>query len=191
MSFYDWFEVESGYIELTTDENISVVCWTAPPLSLVKVIVDASFICSETRAITTAVIHDHEGLVIGASRRHYLAIHSIFTTEALAVLHGLSLAQDLGCASIQVESDSLAVVKSLNSTDTDRSEIRAITWDAKVKARSFNACDFRFISRQGNRTAHALALVYRSELVEEFWVEEVPPEVLTVVDSDRRWSDPP
>ncbi|KAK8717260.1 hypothetical protein V6N13_044535 [Hibiscus sabdariffa] len=92
---------------------------------------------------------------------------------------------------IWVENDSLTVVKILNSNTIDNNEIGAITWDAKVKAGSFEECKFLFVPRQGNRGAHALASDYVLDLLEEFWVEDAPALVLSMADSDRRCLDPP
>ncbi|GMJ10691.1 hypothetical protein like AT4G29090 [Hibiscus trionum] len=165
--------------------------WLAPPHALMKVNVDASFSSSERRAITAVVIRNHEGLVIRAARRVCQAIPSAFTAEAWAVLHGLIIALDIGCTSIQIESDSLTVLKNLRSNVTDRSEIGNLTWDIKSKARSLRFCEFLFTPRTGNRAAHALASEYKSELEEECWMKEVPYEVQSAVDTDRRWPDPP
>ncbi|KAL4269523.1 hypothetical protein GQ457_HM001110 [Hibiscus cannabinus] len=142
-------------------------------------------------ATTCAIIRDSEGYVVGASRRVCQSIPSVFTAEALAILHGIILAADLGFHFIWVESDSLTIVKNLNSNTIDKSEIGAITWDSKVKAGSFEECKFLFVPRQGNRVAHALASVYDSDLFEEFWVEDAPTLVLSMADSDRRCLDPP
>ncbi|GMI85899.1 hypothetical protein HRI_002259200 [Hibiscus trionum] len=165
--------------------------WMAPPHSLMKVNVDASFRSLERRATTAVVIRNYEGQVIGAARREIQAIPSAFTAEARAVLHGISFAMDIGCTSVQVESDSLTVIKNLKSKDIDRSEIGAITWDIKSEARRLRFCEFLFTPRSGNRAAHALASEYKSEVAEEYWLEEVPYEVRSAVDMDRRWSDPP
>ncbi|KAL4309841.1 hypothetical protein GQ457_01G038560 [Hibiscus cannabinus] len=153
--------------------------------------VDASFKAFNRSAITGAIIRDSEGYVVGASRRLCQSTPSAFTAEALAVLHGIILAANLGFHFIWVESDSLAVVKILNSNTIDKSEIGAITWDSKVKACIFEECKFLFVPRQGNRVAHALVSDYDSDLFEEFWVEDAPALVLSMADSDRRYLDPP
>ncbi|KAL4320166.1 hypothetical protein GQ457_18G007330 [Hibiscus cannabinus] len=167
------------------------VRWENPLAPAVKVNVDASFKAFNRSAITGAIIRDSEGYVVGASRRLCQSIPSAFTAEALAVLHGIILAADLGFHFIWVESDSLAVVKILNSNTIDKSEIGAITWDSKVKACIFEECKFLFVPRQGNRVAHALVSDYDSDLFEEFWVEDAPALVLSMADSDRRYLDPP
>ncbi|KAE8730484.1 hypothetical protein F3Y22_tig00002919pilonHSYRG00060 [Hibiscus syriacus] len=95
--------------------------WKAPQEPAMKVNVDASYVSADRRAITGAIIRDHEGY--GASRRICPSTPSAFAAEATTVLHGLCLAADLGFRSVWVESDTLAIVKILNSSLVDKSEI--------------------------------------------------------------------
>ncbi|MBA0877753.1 hypothetical protein Goshw_026330 [Gossypium schwendimanii] len=77
--------------------------------------------------------------------------------EAIAALHGLQFASDMGFSHVILESDSKLTIKNLTFPGGDYSETRSVTFDVKVWARSFSGCRFEFTARQGNSVTHALA----------------------------------
>ncbi|KAL4326146.1 hypothetical protein GQ457_11G027020 [Hibiscus cannabinus] len=72
----------------------------------------------------------------------------------------------------------------MKSEKEDLSEIGAIIWEAKNLSCRLRDCRFSFIPRSGNGVAHAMSKVHFSEVTELVWVEEVPPEVTSLVDAD-------
>ncbi|KAL4278499.1 hypothetical protein GQ457_03G015680 [Hibiscus cannabinus] len=69
--------------------------------------------------------------------------------------------------------------------------IRPFIHDAKVLGESFRSCQFVFIGRTGNRTAHIMASMGREASTGGFWVEEAPSPVLFSAATDRKWVNPP
>ncbi|KAH1065788.1 hypothetical protein J1N35_030775 [Gossypium stocksii] len=110
---------------------------------------------------------------------------------ALAVLHVLHFALDLGFPKIILESDSKLIVQNIQQISEDYSESRPFTWDAKNLARRFLSCCFQFIAREANRAAHAMAVEGLGAEADLMWVEDAPSKVVEVADSDRRFSRPP
>ncbi|MBA0857949.1 hypothetical protein Goshw_019430 [Gossypium schwendimanii] len=88
--------------------------------------------------------------------RKFLGL-SVFAAEAVAVIHGLRFAKELGFLSIIVEEDSRSVARKINNHEHDFSDISALTWFAKEIAKEFQACALHFIGRYGNKIAHAMA----------------------------------
>ncbi|MBA0776670.1 hypothetical protein Gotri_011635 [Gossypium trilobum] len=77
--------------------------------------------------------------------------------EAIAMLHGIQFASEMGFMLVILERDSKIVIKNVQSIEEDYSETRPITWDVKALARNFLVCRFEFIAREGNTVAHAVA----------------------------------
>ncbi|KAH1065328.1 hypothetical protein J1N35_030315 [Gossypium stocksii] len=70
-------------------------------------------------------------------------------------------------------------------------EIEALTEGGEGAIKDIYVCRFNWISRSGDKVAHAMAqdgLMGREEC---FWMEEAPLLVVTVVNEDRRLLDPP
>ncbi|KAL4387222.1 hypothetical protein GQ457_09G024500 [Hibiscus cannabinus] len=104
---------------------------------------------------------------------------------------GLLFALNLDLSKVFVETDAKTVYLKLASCELDRSEIGSHTRDIKILALHFVSCSFSFISRNGNRVAHAMAVAGFQDGTDRFWVEDVPASVLRVVSEDWRFIDPP
>ncbi|KAK5825351.1 hypothetical protein PVK06_020175 [Gossypium arboreum] len=95
-------------------------------------------------------------------------VRMVVLAEAMAVLHGLQFARDMGFSRVILESDSKMVIRNLQASEEDYSETMRITWDVKTLARGFASCRFEFFKREGNTLVHAMA----SEAMKHspFWV---------------------
>ncbi|KAH1121998.1 hypothetical protein J1N35_005158 [Gossypium stocksii] len=103
------------------------------------------------------IIRNDEGFIMGSRFQGHNLVYSDVIAEALAALHGLQFALDLGFTNVILESDSRLVFKNIQQLNEDYSETRPFTWDAKNLARKFHFCRFQFIAREGNGAAHAMA----------------------------------
>ncbi|KAL4291617.1 hypothetical protein GQ457_14G019080 [Hibiscus cannabinus] len=110
-------------------------------------------------------------LVMGASVKTQSGSSSVFMAEAKAAIHGLTFAADLGFHHVILESDLKTLVRKVVNKEDDFSEIRV----------------FCFTPRQGNRVAHAIAAIGRKLGFDQDWIEEVPPEALSMVEDDQRF----
>lgn len=79
-----------------------------------------------------------------------------FVVEVRASEQVVIFAVDLGFRSILVETDSLMVVKKLNSLKVDRSVLSPIIQDIKEMNGRFENISFDFMKRSGNSVSHAL-----------------------------------
>lgn len=116
---------------------------------------------------------------------------SSFAVEAIAVIHDLRLALDLGFQFLILKGDSKIVISKIKDIRVDLSEISALTWEAKELAKAFQVCIFQPIDQSGNKVAHALVWDSLRRDKDRFWVEEVSESVVTVVEEDRHFIDPP
>ncbi|KAK8579910.1 hypothetical protein V6N12_070211 [Hibiscus sabdariffa] len=176
---------------LATLQNPMMAKWSRPFDPSVKINVDAAFDSSSSRASSGVVVRDSNGLVLGSCFIPSVNISSSFAAEALAVIHGLCFALDLGCMHVVLESDSLTVISKLNSGVDDCSLLRPYIADAQLVAQTFFSCQFSFTPKSGNKVVHCLARLSQESAVDSYWVEEVPPQVSTLVQADRRCSEPP
>ncbi|MBA0619947.1 hypothetical protein Godav_005733 [Gossypium davidsonii] len=105
--------------------------------------------------------------------------------EAVACTVAIKLCLDLGLRRLEVERDSLTVIKKMKSSEDDRSEILAYIEDMKKMSRDFQVYTFMHIQRSANGVAHQLAsegLKLKLEFLKFNGVPEFPEEL---VEQDR------
>lgn len=86
--------------------------------------------------------------------------------EALAILHGLSVARERGWSKIMVESDCLKIVQHLNSGSSSLASFGAIIDSCLAYFPYFQSLSFHFIQRLGNTLAHRIAILGSSTCTE-------------------------
>ena len=79
--------------------------WAPPTSDCVKINVDASFNPDMLRGTTGAVIRDKKGKFIAAYNARLDIVQDVLSAEALALKHGLSLAESMGCNRVVMSSD--------------------------------------------------------------------------------------
>ncbi|MBA0829777.1 hypothetical protein Goarm_014359, partial [Gossypium armourianum] len=107
----------------------------------------------------------------GVCSRLTLQLPIAFAREALAAVHGLRFALEIGFLFVILESGSKLEAKELSKLFVD--------------------CQFNFIARLGNQAAHAMAQDGMRRMEDCFWVEEALVLVTTAVDEERRLLDQP
>ncbi|KAL4388674.1 hypothetical protein GQ457_09G011460 [Hibiscus cannabinus] len=123
--------------------------WTAPTPPYVKVNFDVKYCSASSISWSGVIIRDEHGQVLGACRHKASRIQSPFAAEAMALVHAISLASDLGFFSVIFEGDSLSIIKKMNSVVQDFSIISALIWEAKGMARNLQACHFCLSHEEG------------------------------------------
>ncbi|KAK5842691.1 hypothetical protein PVK06_005074 [Gossypium arboreum] len=128
---------------------------------------------------------------MGACSRLTCQVPTAFAVEALAVIHGLRFAFELGFQSVILEGDSRLVIHKLVTSLEDFSEISALIWEVKEFSKLFEVCRCICAAKLGNMAAHAMAQDGLTRREDRFWVEETPLLVVAVADEGRRLLDPP
>ncbi|KAL4361294.1 hypothetical protein GQ457_04G002860 [Hibiscus cannabinus] len=157
------------------------VKWTPPDCGVIKLNFDASFISSSHSSVSGVVARDSQGLIMAACTYPHTGIADAFVAEAVACERAVMLAIDLGFRSIQIEGDSLSVIKKLNSSAMDKSAISPIIRDILLLKSLFEAITFSFVGRTGNKAAHALAKLGLQQGEPQYWIEEAPVSIEQVV----------
>lgn len=121
-------------------------------------------------------------------RKHHLVV-SVNLAEAIAMLHGIQFASDMGFLRVILESDSKVTINHLKSPAEDYSEMRPITGDVKAWAIKFIECRFEYTGINGNLAAHVMAKEGMRHLSDR--VEDAPARVKVIADSDCKFCRPP
>ena len=104
--------------------------------------------------------------------------------EALAARRALTFAQEISIFSVEVEGDSLQVIRAISNKKLDRSGLGHIIQDIKQLGSYMQSCSFSHIGRGGNKLAHSL--VRRAILAADtdVWLEELPQDLDDVFQFD-------
>ncbi|KAK8993767.1 hypothetical protein V6N11_007987 [Hibiscus sabdariffa] len=104
----------------------------------------------------------------------YMNVADTFMAKVMACEQAVTFAIELGFRSVQMEGDSLSVIKKLISATSDKSILSPIIKDISSKRGFFESLTFSFVGGSDNGAAHAL---YRKGLHHSnprYWVEEAP-----------------
>jgi ribonuclease HI len=85
-------------------------------------------------------------------------MEDVLMSEALAIKDGLISANATGLVNIEVESDSLSVIKLMNNPLADRLTLAGICHEVYELSNSLSFCSIRHIRREANGAAHSTAL---------------------------------
>lgn len=78
------------------------------------------------KAILGIIVRDKLGNILGSGYHFHTWVTMVVMAEAVAVLHGLQFAQDMGFHRIILESDSWTVILKLQETANDCFAIRSL-----------------------------------------------------------------
>ncbi|MBA0771238.1 hypothetical protein Gotri_019728 [Gossypium trilobum] len=134
-----------------------MICWNPPPMGWVKLNVVSGFSIARQKAVSGSIIKNEEGNILGSGFRVHHLVGTVALAEAIALLHGVQFASEMGFRYVIAESDSRLVINNINSKEDDYSETRPLTWDLKALTRNFSECRFQFVAREGSSVAHAMA----------------------------------
>ncbi|KAK8551365.1 hypothetical protein V6N12_040009 [Hibiscus sabdariffa] len=170
-------ELESSIVVPASNSLIKDVKWFPPDGSIIKLNFDASFNSASNSSVSGIVARDSHGFILAACTCPHRGIADAFIAEAVACEKAVSFALDLGFRSVQIEGDSLSVIKKINSTAMDKSIISPIIGDIKALSVNFVSVTFSFVGRRGNVVAHELAQVGLQFPEPRYWIEEAPSTV--------------
>ncbi|KAK8483503.1 hypothetical protein V6N13_035159 [Hibiscus sabdariffa] len=161
------------------------VKWIPPDGDIVKINFDASFSSALKSSISGILTRNSCGLIMAACYSHHSGVADAFIAEAFACEKAVSLAIDLGFQSVQIEGDSLSIIKKLQSATLDKSVISPIINDICVLMGSFEEITFSFVNRAGNAAAHELARLGAHQSEPRIWIVEAPTSVERIVERER------
>ncbi|KAK2655802.1 hypothetical protein Ddye_008854 [Dipteronia dyeriana] len=126
-------------------------------------------------------ILDSEGQVLASNAQNIRAGYITQVAEAMALLHGLRFACDVGLWPCEVESDAQVLVNFVNGKDISCSDVGLIIHDIKVLLKSFPTFYVSFVPIYVNAAAHCLAKFSINIQSDCFWLEVFPPSLAQIV----------
>ncbi|MBA0608732.1 hypothetical protein Godav_020919, partial [Gossypium davidsonii] len=94
--------------------KVPLVCWKMPKEHFVKINFDARFCKQNNKSCSRIIIRDDSGLVLWSKTIMHVNIHSPFAAEAMACFQAAEMGLQLGFLRVEIEGDSLAVIRKLN-----------------------------------------------------------------------------
>ena len=160
------------------------VKWSPPPESWVKFNFDGALF-KETDSVGLGVIIRNDlGLVMAASTQVIPLPTSVETVEVLAAHNAICLARELQFNKVIIEGDSEVVIKAFNSSNISSTGFGHIIRDIKIVSTAFSEISFCHTRRQGNKVAHSIARRACNFSPFIVWMEDVPPDILSVYSSE-------
>ena len=131
--------------------------WAPPIGDCVKINVDASFDPDILRGTTGAVIRDKKGKFIAACNACLDMVQDVLSAEALALKHGLFLAESMGCNRVAVSSDNSELIEIMKNERPPTGIAAAIYHDFFSMESDFVRIKYEHANRETNSVAHELA----------------------------------
>jgi ribonuclease HI len=110
--------------------------------------------------------------------------HSVEAVEATAARAAVTLALDLGFKEVEVEGDSITIVKALSQSESHYTFYGHIINDIKFASQLLVSVKFMHVKRDGNKVAHSLARRARGNQPFQVWLESVSPDIVQTLYSD-------
>ncbi|KAK8996033.1 hypothetical protein V6N11_076283 [Hibiscus sabdariffa] len=113
--------IQSHYVELEALNNfprnqlvVHPGVWSPPTANIIKLNFDAHFISAINKFISSTIARNSLGQIIAACAYRHTSVADPFIAEVRACKMAVPFAIDLGFRQIQVEGDSLSIIKKLN-----------------------------------------------------------------------------
>ena len=133
--------------------------WKAPPRGSYKINVDAAYNSTSQVACLGAVARDSQASIIFSAVSKVAGIDSSLQAEALGILFGLQIGNELNFHNVILESDCLIMVNEIAKKQDSFCEWASILQDIQDLSLEFSSCSFRHVNREVNELAHSIARV--------------------------------
>lgn len=161
--------------------------WRPPGDDRLKINMDGSFFQSSLSGGWGFVMRNSTGQVVASAAGRVDHARNAPQTEAMACIHAIQAARDLGISEVELETDALLLIQAVNSDEFDRAENGVLFKEIKrLLPLSFSFALVKFCPRACNMVANALA-THGSKLVhlpQVVWPGDAPGFVRSLVASD-------
>ncbi|XP_038708505.1 uncharacterized protein LOC120003559 [Tripterygium wilfordii] len=147
--------------------------WKGPQINLIKANWDAAIQSQNDRTGMGVVFRDASGEVMASSSLLRMTALHPSLAEALAALHAVKLALELGFTELIFEGDAAVVVEAINGSDVHRAIWSPVIMEIKRLLRFLSSWKFVHIRRTANEAAHSMAK--HAFLIQgmRVWIEEI------------------
>ncbi|KAG8501107.1 hypothetical protein CXB51_003193 [Gossypium anomalum] len=165
----------------------SIVKWMPHSQGWVKINIDAGLSVANKHAVSFFIIRNEEGLIMDSRFKCHNLVRSVVIAEAIAVLHGLQFALDLGFTNVILESIQSWLFRTYNKQAKITRNPNHSSGMRRIWRGTFLLVDFNSLREKG--MWQLMQWLLKDE--DSFWVEDAPMKVLEVAGSDRQFSRPP
>ena len=179
-----WVEEHGKYAKHIYPSRVAHVgssprVWSAPPLGIVKLNVDAS-LAVEGWIGLGVVARDSTGHVLFAATRRVRAHWSAEISEAKAIEMAVRLGRRFGLRDILVESDCQTIVHRLSKNAIFLADLDLVLHNILSSSMYYSSVAWSHVKRDGNSVAHNLAKLIPFGF-EQIWENHCPREVAPYV----------
>ncbi|XP_023891986.1 uncharacterized protein LOC112003985 [Quercus suber] len=169
---------------ITTRRQQQATAWTAPDQHWAKVNFDGATFAGDNKAGLGVVVRNDAGLVMASLAQLIPLPTSVIEVEVLAARRALELALECGFQRIVLEGDSEVLYKALHQGNRSLAHYGHLITDIQFLISHFNAFKLSVVRRHCNKLAHALARRATISPSMSVWMEDVPPDLLPVLQAD-------
>ena len=145
---------------------------------------DGALFCQEHRAGIEVVIRNEEGAVIASLSQQIYLPSTVLEVDTMATRRALEFAMEIGVHKVILEGDCEILIKALQSNSHSFAHFGHLAEDVKYLASKFQSYNLSHICRQCNVVAHTLAKRAILNLHLLVWMEDVPPDDLSVLQAN-------
>ena len=158
--------------------------WKPPERDIYKVNYDGAIFEQQGKAGLDVVIQNSNGEVMASMSLLVQLPSTVAQVEAMAARKAMEFALEIGFDEIILEGDSEIIYKDLLNIGSSLALHGHLIQDVKALVPLFSSICFSHVSWTGNQAAHSLAR--RAILSENLnvWMEEVPPDIIDVIQAD-------
>ncbi|XP_059436347.1 uncharacterized protein LOC132169310 [Corylus avellana] len=156
-------------------QQVHSTIWQPPPMDMVKVNWDAAIDQRNSCVGLGILARDATGQFMVACGIKQRIVVDPTVAEAIAALHAVIFAKELGFERVIFEGDSLTVMKAINSIGLCESSYGHFVEDVKTYSSDFAMSSFVHVPRGANSAAHTLAKEACTHVTEKFWWHCIPP----------------
>ena len=158
--------------------------WKPPERDYYKVNYDGATFKQQGKAGLGVVIRNSNGEVMASMSQLVQLPSTVSQVEAMAARKATKFTLEIGFDKIILEGDSEIIYKDLLNNGSSLALHGHLIQDVKALVSLFSSICFSHVSQTGNQAAHSLAR--RAILSDNLnvWMEEVPPNILDVIQAD-------
>ncbi|CAH9075012.1 unnamed protein product [Cuscuta epithymum] len=156
LTFLEGWQQAQGTNRKSQNQLQTTVRWVKPDEGRVKINTDAAVKTGSGSMGLEWIARSSEGEFIVGGAINRTGVFLPREAEALAVREALSWLKEAGWDHIDLETDSLQLIKSIQSGE-DESSFGVIVGDIRELSTSFNDITFAHVRRSANRAAHDMA----------------------------------
>jgi ribonuclease HI len=160
------------------------VRWKKPPEDFLCLNVDASYNIERSTGSSGAVIRDARGSFIAAAAKYYEHVFDAHMAEAMALREGLTLAQQVGCSRLLIQSDCAEVVETIKQGGLSATASVPIYDECAQLWQEFVSISIEHCNREANSVADKIARMTMESKLSCNWVNEPPSDILEALVND-------